>query len=136
MSNRLPHGSTLDELEGVESGPLAYDSYLVATCHRLRKKPLAEFTVEDLRIMIGQAIGLPFLIPIALEVVEREPLAEGDYYPGDLLKSLLGVDGAFWRREARWADRLRAVLRRIPDVPNELGEAIAECEGACGPTMG
>jgi len=35
----------LDELEGTESRPptYAYESYLVATCHRLRKKPIGQF---------------------------------------------------------------------------------------------
>ncbi|MBT8456786.1 MAG: hypothetical protein HKO95_00710 [Rhodobacteraceae bacterium] len=43
-----------------------YDSHLVATCHRLRKKRLGEFEVEDLRIMIGQGIGLKYLLPKAV----------------------------------------------------------------------
>src|SRR5512132_3556790 len=77
---------TLDELEGVVWGPPTYDSHLVRTCHRLRTKPVGEFGVEDLRIMIGQNIGLPFLLPLALERLEEGPWASGDMYPGDLLK--------------------------------------------------
>ena len=45
--------------------------------------------VEDLRIMIGQEIGLDYLIPVAVAELEREPLAEGDYYPGDLLANVI-----------------------------------------------
>jgi hypothetical protein len=52
----------LDTLEGDEWGPPTYDSYLVATCHRLRKKPIGAFTVEDLRILIGQDVGTLFLV--------------------------------------------------------------------------
>ncbi len=33
-------------------------SYLIRTCCALRKKRLKDFEVEDLRIMIGQNIGL------------------------------------------------------------------------------
>ena len=44
--------ATLDELDPPGWGPPEYDSYLVRTCHELRKKPLSQFTVEDLRIMI------------------------------------------------------------------------------------
>ena len=58
-------GKTLDELEGVAWGEPTFDSYLVTTCHRLRTKPVDEFSVEDLRIMIGQQIGLPHLVPLA-----------------------------------------------------------------------
>ncbi len=32
----------------------------VITCHKLRKKQLNNFDIEDLRIMIGQNIGLIF----------------------------------------------------------------------------
>ncbi len=46
-------GSTLDQLESVVWGESTFDSYLVKTCHRLRTKPVDEFTVEDFRIMIG-----------------------------------------------------------------------------------
>jgi hypothetical protein len=42
-------GKTLDELEGVVWGEPTFDSYLVTTCHRLRTKPVDEFSVEDLR---------------------------------------------------------------------------------------
>ena len=65
-----------DELEGNAWNPPEYEATLVTTCHRLRKVP------------IGQQIGLLWLVPLALSVVEREPMAEGDCYPGDLLAAL------------------------------------------------
>ena len=49
---------TLQQLEGSDWGDPTYDSHLVTECHRLRRVPLREFTVEKLRIMIGQQIGL------------------------------------------------------------------------------
>jgi hypothetical protein len=70
-------GKTLDELEHSVVKEPPFDSHLVTTCHRLRKKPIDEFTVEELRIMIGQKIGLQHLLPVATAVLEREPLAEG-----------------------------------------------------------
>lgn len=72
------------------------DSYLIKTCNSLRKKQLQDFTTEDLRIMIGQKIGLYFLIPLAIETLTVNLFAEGDYYEGDLLKSVLDVNTKFW----------------------------------------
>jgi hypothetical protein len=69
-------GKTLDELEGVVWGEPTFDSHLVTTCFRLRTKPVDQFTIEDLRIMIRQKIGLHYLIPLAIVELEREPLAE------------------------------------------------------------
>jgi len=88
---------TLQELDGEDWGEPAYNSYLVSTVHRLRRKPLEGFTIEDLRIMIGQNIGLAYLVPLAIEKLRDNPLAEGDYYPGDLLKSVLGIESLFWK---------------------------------------
>ncbi len=44
----------LDELEGFTAGELPFDSYLVRTTYALRRKPVGEFTTEDLRVTIGQ----------------------------------------------------------------------------------
>src|SRR5262245_5178085 len=77
---------TLTELEGEDWGPPTYDSHLVTTVHRLRHVPLKRFCIEDLRIVIGQKIGLPWLVPLALNHLEKHPFAAGDYYRGDLLK--------------------------------------------------
>ena len=48
--------------------------------------------VEDLQIMIGQQIGLPYLVPITLQRLRANVLAEGAFYPGDLLANVLRVD--------------------------------------------
>lgn len=82
---------TLEELEKSIWPDPPLVSYLTTTCYQLRKKPLSEFEVEDLRIMIGQGFGLPYLLPMAIEVLRKDPLAEGDFYPGDLLLAVLRV---------------------------------------------
>ena len=90
---------SLENLEkDVWSGP-EYSSHLVTTCHKLRKKQLKDFDIEDLRIMIGQNIGLNFLIPLALDELKQNILAEGDFYEGDLLKSVLTSDTDYWKTE-------------------------------------
>jgi hypothetical protein len=104
-------GPTLDELEGFVWGEPNFDSYLVTTCCRLRTKPIDEFTVEDLRIMIGQQISLPHLIPIAAKVLEKEPLAEGNYYPCDLLNAVIDVKRE-WLVSNGWIPTLVCVVQQ------------------------
>jgi len=41
--------------------------------------------------MIGQGIGLRFLLPRALEELQKNPFAEGDFFEGDLLVAVAGV---------------------------------------------
>ena len=68
---------SLQELEGQDWGEEAFPSYLVRTCHALRRKPLRDFTVEDVRIMIGQNISLNYFIPRAIEHSQQDPLVAG-----------------------------------------------------------
>ncbi len=67
-----------------------FNSRLVTACHTLRKKRLCDFSVEDLRIMIGQGVGLEYLLPKAIDILENNPLSEGDFYEGDLLVAVAG----------------------------------------------
>lgn len=69
---------SLQELDGHDWGEANYPSHLVRNCHPLRRKPLRAFTVEDLRIMIGQNLSLEYLVPLALEHLQRDPFAAGD----------------------------------------------------------
>jgi len=89
---------TLEQLEKNCWGAPTYSSYLVKTCHDLRKKPLKDFETEDLRIMIGQNIGLDHLIPLALIILGENILAEGDMFEGDLLSNVLKSDKEYWTK--------------------------------------
>ena len=107
---------TLEQLEGVVWPEPTYDSYLTSTCHQLCKKPLDQLGIEDLRIMIGQNIGLEHLVPIAVEVLQRDPLASGHFYPGDLLKAVLSARDSFWNNR----DELRKIVAQIASKALEI----------------
>src|SRR6516164_3337905 len=96
MKGGFDRNKSLEELEQTDWGEPTYNSYLVTTLHRLRRKPLHDFEIEDFRIMIGQGVGLPFLVPLALERLEEEPLSAGDFYRGDLLRAVLQIQEEFW----------------------------------------
>ena len=109
---QFDRSKSLQQLEGEDWGEPTYHSHLVKECHRLRRVPLCDFTVEDLRIMIGQDIGLEYLVPLALERLQAEPYAEGDFYPGDLLVGVLHSDAQFWRRRQELRQQLVALTER------------------------
>ena len=87
-----------------------FDSHLVTRTSKLRKVPLNEFTVEDLRIMIGQNIGLPYLIPLAIDRLKENVLAEGDLYPGDLLVAVTSIESDFWNGHPNYRKELDAII--------------------------
>jgi hypothetical protein len=125
MNVTLDTARTLDELDPPPWGTPSYDSHLVRTCHRLRKKPIGQLSVEDLRIMIGQGIGLQWLIPLPLDILEVNPLSQGDFYPGDLLASVLRAPRTFWEYDPESQDRATRILDRSGELPKELNDAIA-----------
>src|SRR5258707_8329375 len=109
---------SLHELEGQDWGEGDFPSYLVRTTHALRRKPLRDFTVEDLRIMIGQNFSLDYLVPLAIEQLQHDPLAAGDFYNGDLLASVLRVRSSFWQKRPN----LRRAVENIVDQMNSFPE--------------
>jgi len=53
---------------------------LVERCIKLSKIPIDNFSLGDLRIMIGQKFGLDYLIPLALEKIQKNIFVEADLY--------------------------------------------------------
>jgi hypothetical protein len=88
---------SINELEPeVQSRSTEFESPLIATCYKLRNNKLQNYSTEDLRIMISQHIGLTWLIPLALDKLKVDILAEGDFYEGDLLVSVLKTSPSYW----------------------------------------
>lgn len=104
--------STLEELDGEDWGEPTFPSALVTNCHRLRRVPLRNFTTESFRILIGQRIGLEWLVPLALDILAKDPLAEGDFYRGDLLRNVHHIPAEFWQAHPD-------LLRRYQLLPSE-----------------
>ncbi len=101
---------TLTDLEGDDWGDPPVDgTYLVRTCTALRRMPLRDFEPEDLRIMIGQGISLPILVPMALTVLADDPDAAGDFGPGDLLRAICAVPESYWAGRPEEAGRLAQI---------------------------
>ncbi|MBR0753448.1 hypothetical protein JQ604_14770 [Bradyrhizobium jicamae] len=105
---------TLQQIDGQDWGnPEAGETGMVAKCRRLRRTPLKDLSVSDLRLLIGQEIGLTTLVPRALLRVSSDPLTEGDYYPGDLLSVLLRVKGAYWSENPDELVRLVSIAKSV-----------------------
>lgn len=113
---------SLEALEGDDWGDATFDSHLVRECHRLRRVPLADLSAENLRILIGQQIGLRYLVPMALDLLRRDPFAAGDFYPGDLLMSVLRVESGFWRAHPELCQPADETARRALDRLSTLEE--------------
>lgn len=122
MKTNFDRRKSLQELENDDWGKPDCDSHLMRTCHRLRHVPLEDFETGDLRIMIGQQISLFFLVPLALEKLEEDPLVEGNYYSGDLLKVVLEVPAQFWNLHPDMRNSLRRIVIKTKELLSSLEE--------------
>ena len=123
MTLQLPDVSkTLEQLDGQDWGEPEWQSHLVLECHRLRRVPLREFTPANLRIVVGQSIGLEFLAPLALHALASDPLLDAELYAGDLLSAMLRSDAAFWSAHPD----LRAELASIAESAKLQFDALDE----------
>jgi hypothetical protein len=121
---------SLEELEAVPSTGLEGGSYLLSELRRLRAVPLKQLRIEDIRLLIGQSLGLEFLVPMALDHLEGHPLTAGDFYPGDLLKNVMEAPESFWNNHPELRERLVNALERalervrkvntVPELEAEL----------------
>lgn len=95
----VDYARSLEQLENNYWGEPTYDSYVVRTCHAMRKKPLNEVTVEELRLVIGQGFSLDYLMPLAIEFLKRDILTEGDLFEGDLLANVISKNTFdYWKK--------------------------------------
>ena len=86
----------------------------------LAGRPLVEVSGRELLVSLVHGWCLTAVVPIAIDLVEREPLLSVGQFPGDLLRALMEVPGAFWGRYPRLFDRYREALRAAAALRRQL----------------
>ena len=126
----LDEPRTLEQIDGQDWGdPETAPTGMVARCMRLRRTPLRDFTLGDLRLLVGQQIGLRTLVPTALQLISNEPMLKADFYPGDLLCALLRIDEAYWSDSPVERGQLVSIARAVMPRGDKIA---AECRSFLG----
>lgn len=103
--------------------PKEFTSGLVANCHKYRKIPIDELTIEQLRLLIAQKVGLKHIIEIGISELDKNILAEGDFYEGDLLMAISNVQSEFWNENKTEFLTFKNIVERNSElIKLELGE--------------
>ena len=102
---------TLENLEKDFWSTPNFDSHVVRRTSELRKVQLSNYSIEDLRLMIGQGFGLDYLVPLALEKLAENLFAEGEFYEGDLLQSVLLIETEFWLMNRNYWNELNELIK-------------------------
>ncbi len=111
---------TLEQLENDVWTETTFPSKVVETCYSYRKIPLSSLTVEQSRLLISQRTGLVYLVPLALDVLSNNILAEGDLYEGDLFTSVARIPLMFWQEHPELAIRFNQLKADNADVVKKL----------------
>ena len=100
-----------------------FPSSLVKRCFEYRKIKLSELTVEQIRLLISQEIGIKYLINIALKKLELNILAQGNLYEGDLLDSVSKISNEFWKENKNEFEQFKFIIKKNKEkIKIELGE--------------
>ena len=117
----MDRNSTIEQLENSKWVDSDFETNLTKRCHQLRKISVDKLEIEDLRLLIGQQIGLKYLVDLAVEKLTSDILAEGDYYPGDLLNSILSIDSSYWvDNETQWSS-IDNLMKHNQDKLQDVG---------------
>lgn len=109
---------TLDDLDPPRwPDPPSDATGLIRRVHAARRRPLAQLTPEDLRVLAAQQVALTRVLPIAVQVLTENPFVSGDLYDGDLLLAVVRVPDDAWDRlsDATLASHLATVIGNLPD---------------------
>ena len=93
-----------------DSTPIELKSYQLYST-----KDIDTFSLEDIRFMIGQEIGIEHLLPKAFEYLEKDIFLEVSYYEGDLLSVVLKLPSKFWKNNPVERDKVLNLLRLNQD---------------------
>jgi hypothetical protein len=97
----------------------------------LRLLPLEVLTVEQMWILLRQSIGLDYLVLMALEKLEVNPLLKSRRTEGDLLSVVLCADALVWKRNPHYRQRvtklwskvsIKLVSKQTPEVRALFGD--------------
>ena len=119
--------ASLQDITGVDMGEPDWQSYPAIKCHQLWAAPLESWQTEDYRVMVEQKIGLEHVVPRALEILEQNPFAEGDCFPGDLLSAVTRVPQGYWQEHPAQLPRIQALIARALESVDTLDEVDEEC---------
>ncbi|MDR7219973.1 contact-dependent growth inhibition system immunity protein [Aminobacter aminovorans] len=98
---------------------------LVERCEIALDTRLRDFSKEQIRLLIGQEIGLEYLVPKALAILTEDPMIGVTHYPGDLLSACLRVNKDFWALEPRLRHQLLAQVENL-DLSGDDEDVAAE----------
>lgn len=126
-ATQIARSKSLQELDGSDWGdPETAETPMIGRVLALRRKPLEDLTHGEVRLAVGQKVGFPFVLELAVERLRANPLIEGDYYPGDVLAALVRLDVDDWTGRDDLRADLEVLFRQAMQQSTEDADAFRE----------
>ncbi|MFK4071771.1 contact-dependent growth inhibition system immunity protein [Streptomyces sp. NPDC029674] len=128
MPEAFDRGSTLEELEGRRWPPPPADATpMVRNVYELRHRPVGTLEPHELARLIGQDVGLPWLLPLAVEILRATApkQAEGGWFDDDLLYAVVTRKPEVWAAVPELASDLAETVAGLTDVSRYVRQEIA-----------
>jgi hypothetical protein len=108
---------------------------IVTKADKLRQKPVKDFTIDELRLLIHQNNSIKFLVPLAIERLQINSLLKGEGYEGDLLNAVLTVEKSFWLVDLKayiplMEGLIKTALALANEKPEQYKKFLSHCSGA------
>ncbi|TCR65675.1 contact-dependent growth inhibition system immunity protein [Bosea sp. BK604] len=101
---------TLEQLTGHRVGdPKDAPTGMIRTIYEAYKKPLDQLSDWDIRLLVSQYQGYPYVLDLVWPKLEADPLFDGGLYPGDVLVSLVRAEDDMWAERPDYRARLQAL---------------------------
>jgi hypothetical protein len=109
----IDRSKTLLQLKREKFRDWSWDFHPFPSGYYLRNVPLEKLSDADMWTLIRQAIGLDYLVHMALDRLETNPLVKAKLSEGDLLSAVLCADALVWKRNPMYRQRVMALWRTI-----------------------
>lgn len=120
---KIDYKKTLNQLEGKDwgSAPNNAPPY-VKEIYQLRSIPLVRLTAGDLTLLVRQNIGVEYILPLAIELLRKDPLILGRDVCGDLLSSVLRINNKYYNENHLFKQQVKKILEQVPNAMRKLDD--------------
>ncbi|MFD5909568.1 contact-dependent growth inhibition system immunity protein [Streptomyces massasporeus] len=127
MPQPVDRSQSLEQLEGRRwPDPPQGTTSMVKAVHELRRRPVGTLEPHELARLIGQDVGLPWLLPLAVEILRTTApgQAAGGWYDDDLLYAVVTRKPEVWANDPDSARELKKAVGMLTDLSRYVKEEV------------
>ncbi|WP_230396229.1 contact-dependent growth inhibition system immunity protein [Streptomyces blattellae] len=127
MPQFIDRTKSLEQLEGERWGdPPADSTSLVRTIYEWRRRPIGTLEPHELARLIGQNVGLRWLLPLGVEILREEAIgqAAGGFLDGDLLYAVVTRSPDVWTADPELGRQLKTTVSMLTELSRYLKQEV------------